>query len=129
VANVNRVVHALERAVELARTVLPRSSGAPEDAGSRRRRATILVAGGPEEALLASAAALRRLGGKITRYEADEAALEARRVSSSADSVIVLHAAASGADATTLDMETDAPDSRAVFRRFRAELSRRDRKR
>jgi hypothetical protein len=114
--------------VELARFVLPRSSDA-SDAAGRRRRATILVTGGPEEALLASAAALRRLGGKITRYEADESALEARRVSSSADSVLVLHAAADGADVTRLDIESDAPDSRAVFRRFRAELSGRDRKR
>jgi hypothetical protein len=92
---------------------------------ARRQRATILVAGGPEEALLASAAALRRLGARITRYESEAAALEARCVSSDARAVVSLRAAVEGTEATRLELETDAPDSRAVFRRFRAELTRR----
>lgn len=90
-------------------------------AAVRRRRgraATLLVAADPEAALLSSAGALRRLGARITRYDAEAGTLEARVPS--AGSVVRLSTVANDANTTRVHLEGDAT---AVIRRFRATLS------
>jgi NADPH-dependent 2,4-dienoyl-CoA reductase/sulfur reductase-like enzyme len=81
------------------------------------RRRDLLVEGGPEEVLLAAAAALRRLGARITRYDADEATLEARLDGAAA---VRLDAVAEGAQRTRLMLESDG----RTARRFRRALAR-----
>ena len=85
----------------------------------RYRRVTILlVAAEPEAALLSSAAALRRLGARITRYDAEGGTLEARvppfghRVH--------LWTTVEDAETTRVRVEGDAS---GVVRRFRESLS------
>jgi hypothetical protein len=124
----------MARVVSLARKVLrPFSTtvsrptvrpgvGARDGDRSARRRTTIVVAAGPEDALHASAAALRRLGARITRYDSDDSALEARWKTPPAS--LSLRATIEIADTSRLDVETDAPRAPAVFRRLRAELAR-----
>ena len=89
-----------------------------------RRVGVVLVAAARDEALLASAAALRRLGARITRYDSDGGALEARRLPEDLAAVIHLQATEERPNETRLDVESDASDSRGVFRQFRAELTR-----
>ena len=84
----------------------------------RGRAATILVAADPESSLLFSAAALRRLGARITRYDAEKGTLEARVPPDAA--IVRLRTAANDADTTRVHLEGNAP---AVIRRFRAALS------
>ncbi len=89
---------------------------------ARSRRRAILVSGSPEDALLASAIALRRLGARITRYDVEDGALEARWSSSRRWARVRVQAGAD--DTTDLDIESGGVDSRSVIRRFRAELGR-----
>lgn len=93
---------------------------------ARRRLATVelLVAGAAAETLLASAAALRRLGARITRYDADAGVLEARVGPPGPDAGLRVRAGEDG-DATRLRLESDDAGARPVIRRFRAELTRR----
>src|SRR5205809_3529467 len=81
-----------------------------------RRRRGLLVEGAPEEVLLAAAAALRRLGGRITRYDAEAATLEARLASAAP---VRLEAVADGEHRTRLTLESDG----RTARRFRRALS------
>jgi len=83
----------------------------------RGRAATLLVAADPEAALLSSAGALRRLGARITRYDAEAGTLEARVPPGS---VVRLSTVANDANTTRVHLEGNAP---AVIRRFRATLS------
>ncbi len=89
-------------------------------------RMRVLVAADLDDALLASAAALRRLGARITRYDSESGALEARRLPEDVRAVIRLRATVERENETRLEFETTASRSRAVFRRFRAELTRRE---
>ena len=89
-------------------------------AGDRRAAATLVVGAEPEAALLASAAALRRLGARITRYDTELATLEARH---GGDTIRLAVSTADG-ETSKLHMTTDGATSRALVRRFRAELSR-----
>ena len=83
------------------------------------RAATVFVSADPEAALLSSAAALRRLGARITRYDAEHGTLEARILPASG--VVRLRATPhDGGGTTRVDLEGDA---RGVIRRFRAALS------
>ena len=84
----------------------------------RGRAATILVTADPESALLSSAAALRRLGARITRYDAETGTIEARM--SPTAGIVRLRADANDARTTRLRLEGDVP---AVIRRFRDALS------
>lgn len=93
---------------------------------ARRRVGAILVAAAPDDALLASAAALRRLGARITRYDSDGGALEARRLPGDLEAVIHLRATVERRNETRLNVESDASNARAVLRQFRAELTRRE---
>lgn len=107
------VGHALTRA--LARLVR-------RDATAAR---TLSVQAEPEGALLASAAALRRLGARITRYDADAGTLEAR-----VDGAPVRIAVSAGAaDTSRLALETEHRSARAFVRRLREELARPDARR
>jgi hypothetical protein len=81
-----------------------------------RRRRHLLVEGAPEDVLLASAAALRRLGGRITRYDATEGTVEARFASAEA---VRLDAVADGEWRTRLALDSDA----RTARRFRRALA------
>lgn len=90
--------------------------------GRLRQPGDILVIAAPEDALFASAVALRRLGARITRYDADDGSLEARTATGAATSVVRIRATAGG-DATRLSIEGDG-ESRRLIRRFRTELSR-----
>jgi hypothetical protein len=84
----------------------------------RGRTTTILVTADPESALLSSAAALRRLGARITRYDAETGTIEARVPPTAG--IVRLRAAANDALTTRLRLEGDVP---AVIRRFRDALS------
>ncbi|MBI2204323.1 MAG: hypothetical protein HYU41_10790 [Candidatus Rokubacteria bacterium] len=89
-------------------------------AGERRAPATLTVSAEPEAALLASAAALRRLGARITRYDTELAALEARHH----DDVVRLTVSTVDGDTSKLHIASDGATARSLVRRFRTELSR-----
>ena len=84
----------------------------------RGQETTVRIAADADAALLSSAAALRRLGARITRYDAAAGTLEAR-VPPEAGTVR-LRAAASDEHTTHIYLEGDAT---AVIRRFRQALS------
>jgi hypothetical protein len=108
----------MARVVSLARKVIrPRAV----DGHGPRRRTTIVVAAGREDALYASAGALRRLGARITRYDSDDGALEARWTDAPAS--LSVRAVPEDTDITRLDVETDQARAHALFRRLRVELS------
>jgi hypothetical protein len=83
------------------------------------RSTFVLVAADPDAALMATAAALRRMGARITRYDAEDAALEARLASA----LVAVRASGAGVDVTNLEVSTDAPGGRRLLRRFRRELA------
>jgi hypothetical protein len=105
--------------VSLARKVV--RSRADDGQGSRHQT-TILIAASPEDALYASAGALRRLGARITRYDSDDGALEARWTDAPAS--LSVRAIPEAADITRLDVQTDKARAHALFRRLRVELAR-----
>ena len=89
-------------------------------AGGSPAPVTMYVLADPDAALLASSAAMRRLGARITRYDADAGTLEARQ-----DGVTLrLTAVADEAGRSRLALETDPPAARRLVKQFRAELSR-----
>lgn len=81
---------------------------------------TLTVAAEPDSALLATAAALRRLGARLTRYDAEAATIEAKR----GDDTIRLTMSAAGRERSRLQIETDASGARRFVRQLRAELAR-----
>ena len=85
----------------------------------RRSRAAIDVAAEPDAALLSSAAALRRLGARITRYDAENGTLEARLTP---HAVVRIRTAAGRGGTTRLHLHGDGA-ARRVLRRFRSTLS------
>ena len=85
----------------------------------RRGPSAIVVAAEPDAALLSSAAALRRLGARITRYDADSGTLEARLAPAG---VVRVRAASEHGGATRVHLDGDA-SARRVIRRFRSALS------
>jgi hypothetical protein len=86
------------------------------------RAETLTVLGDPDSALLASAAALRRLGARITRYDVDEASLEARHRDSGV--VVLIVARGAEADTSALEVHTGGTRARWLVRRLRDELRR-----
>ena len=78
----------------------------------------LTVSAEADAALLASAAALRRLGARITRYDAEAGTLEAK----SGQETLRVTVQASGTDRSRLELESSrAP--RTWRRRLRAELT------
>jgi hypothetical protein len=85
-----------------------------------RGSVTVRVTAEPDAVLMASSAALRRLGARITRYDADAGTIEARQDGAT----LRLTAVGDGAGGSRLAVESDARDARRLIRRFRAELGR-----
>jgi hypothetical protein len=95
------------------------------------RRAAHVVEGEPEDALLRSARTLRRMGARVTRFDVDRLALEARLVRWHLELLVRVHGVATSPGATGLTVECardgDAFDfglARATIARFRATLAR-----
>jgi hypothetical protein len=86
------------------------------------RARDVVVAAQPDEVLLHGVAVLRRLGARITRYDADEGTAEARLRRFTRPALIRLRARAQGTGATLLHVESDALAWTPVFRRFRGDL-------
>ena len=82
----------------------------------------VVVAAQPDVVLLHGVAVLRRLGARITRYDADAGTAEARLRRFLCPALVRLHAEPEGADATRLHVESDALAWAPVFRRFRGDL-------
>jgi hypothetical protein len=95
------------------------------------RRAEVVVEGEPEDALLRSARALRRMGARVTRFDVDRLALEARLVRWRLALLVRVHGVAAGGGATGLSVECaregggtfDFGLARATIARFRATLA------
>lgn len=83
----------------------------------------VFVAAQPEDVLLHGVAVLRRLGARITRYDAEEGTAEARLRRFARPALIRLRAEAAG-PATRLRVESDALVWAPMFRRFRGDLLR-----
>jgi hypothetical protein len=97
-----------------------------------RATAECAAAGAPDEALLRSAQTLRRLGARLTRYDAEEATLEARAWPWRVEVTIRVSATAQG-QGTRLRIESETGNSRRLVaagvnawtvRRVRAALAR-----
>jgi hypothetical protein len=82
----------------------------------------VVVAAQPDEVLLHSVAVLRRLGARITRYDADAGTAEARLRRFRRPALVRLRVEPEGAGATRLRVESDALAWAPVFRRFRGGL-------
>jgi hypothetical protein len=108
---------------DLIRTVarhIGRATGTALRTLAPGRHATVVpVAAEPDTALLATAAALRRAGARITRYEGDEAIVEAR-----VGAALVSARAIAAGEITRVEVWTDTRGGRALLRRFRRELTR-----
>jgi len=89
---------------------------------ARARPRDVVVAAQPDEVLLHGVAVLRRLGARITRYDADEGTAEARLRRFARPALIRLHAQAAGSATTRLRVESDALAWAPMFRRFRVDL-------
>jgi len=89
---------------------------------ARPRARDVVVAAQPDEVLLHGVAVLRRLGARITRYDADQGTAEARLRRFTRPALIRLRVEAQGARATRLRVESDALAWTPMFRRFRGDL-------
>jgi hypothetical protein len=87
----------------------------------------VVVAAQPEDVLLHGVAVLRRLGARITRYDAEEGTAEARLCRFRRSALIRLRAEAAGTTRTRLHVESDAVAWAPMFRRFRGDLLRLER--
>jgi len=81
----------------------------------------LVVPAPPEDVLPRAALALRRLGARLTRYDAGEGALEARAGRRVLPVVVRLRAVAEGS-ATRVTIASDTRDWRAIVRQLAAEL-------
>jgi hypothetical protein len=91
---------------------------------ARPRARDVVVTGQPDEVLLHGVAVLRRLGARITRYDAEEGTAEARLRRFTRPALIRLRAEATETAATRLRVESDALAWAPMFRRFRGDLLR-----
>lgn len=82
----------------------------------------IVVAAPPDAVLLHGVAVLRRLGARVTRYDAEAGTAEARLRRLRRPAVVRLQVAPEGDEATRLSVESDALAWAPLFRRFRADL-------
>jgi hypothetical protein len=91
---------------------------------ARPRARAVVVAAEPDDVLLHGVAVLRRLGARITRYDAAEGTAEARLRRFRRPALIRLRAEAAGTTRTRLHVESDAVAWTPMFRRFRGDLLR-----
>ena len=89
---------------------------------ARAHARDVVVAAQPDEVLLHGVAVLRRLGARITRYDAEEGTAEARLRRLARPVLIRLRAEAVGTATTRLRVESDALAWAPMFRRFRVDL-------
>jgi hypothetical protein len=89
---------------------------------ARARACDVVVAAEPDVVLLHGVAVLRRLGARITRYDAEAGTAEARLRRFTRPALVRLRAEAAGETATRLHVESDALAWAPVFRRFRGDL-------
>lgn len=86
--------------------------------------AELVVAGAPDEVLLRSVPVLRGLRAKITRYDVEDGALEARMTRRRVEAIVRLRVAAVGpGDRTRLTVEGDAAIRRTLMSRLSAALA------
>lgn len=90
---------------------------------ARARARDVVVAAEPDVVLMHGVAVLRRLGARITRYDAETGTAEARLRRFTRPALIRLHAEATTQGAVTrLRVESDALAWAPMFRRFRGDL-------
>jgi hypothetical protein len=89
---------------------------------ARARAGDVVVAAQPDVVLMHGVAVLRRLGARITRYDAEAGTAEARLQRFMRPALIRLRAEAAGAAVTCLHVESDALVWAPIFRRFRGDL-------
>jgi hypothetical protein len=89
---------------------------------TRARARDVVVAGPPDEVLLHAVVLLRHLGAHITRLDTEAGTLEARVRRWLRPASIRLRAAAEGAEATRVSLESDALGGGLMFRRVRGGL-------
>jgi hypothetical protein len=90
---------------------------------ARARARDVVVAAEPDVVLMHGVAVLRRLGARITRYDAEAGTAEARLRRFMRPALIRLHAEATPKGAVTrLRVESDALAWAPMFRRFRGDL-------
>ena len=102
--------------------MLPSALAAAARLLARPRRTAFDTAAPPDEALLLAVAALRHAGARITRYEAEAGALEARLVRWGREGLV--RVIALGEAPTTVTVESDLVGGRAIERLLRTELTR-----
>jgi hypothetical protein len=85
------------------------------------RARVVVVAAEPDVVLMHGVAVLRRLGARITRYDAEAGTAEARLRRFARPALIRLRAEAAGST-TRLRVESDALAWAPMFRRFRGDL-------
>jgi hypothetical protein len=88
----------------------------------RARARDVVVTAQPDVVLLHSVAVLRRLGARITRYDADAGTAEAQLRGFTRPALVRVRVEAAGADASRLSVESDALVWTPLFRRFRGDL-------
>jgi hypothetical protein len=88
---------------------------------ARARAGDVVVAAAPDVVLMHGVAVLRRLGARITRYDAEAGTAEARLRRFARPALVRLQAEADG-DVTRLHVESDALVWAPMFRRFRGDV-------
>ena len=88
---------------------------------ARARAGDVVVAAAPDVVLMHGVAVLRRLGARITRYDAEAGTAEARLRRFARPALVRLQAEADG-DVTRLHVESDALVWVPMFRRFRGDV-------
>ena len=88
---------------------------------ARARARDVVVAAEPDVVLMHGVAVLRRLGARITRYDAEAGTAEARLRRFARPALVRLQAEADG-DVTRLHVESDALVWTPMFRRFRGDV-------
>ncbi len=90
---------------------------------ARSRRRAFATAASPDDALLIAVSVLRHVGARITRYDIEAGALEARLTRWGHEGVVRVSAA--GEAPTRITVQSDMRGGRAIERLLRTELTRR----
>lgn len=89
---------------------------------ARSRRRVFATAAPPDEALLRAVAVLRHVGARITRYDIEAGALEARLTRWGREGVV--RVSATGEAPTRITVQSEVTGGRAIERLLRMELTR-----
>ena len=103
--------------------MLPSALAAASRWLARSRHRVFATAAPPDEALLLAIAVLRHHGARITRYDIEAGALEARLTRWGREGVVRVSAA--GEAPTRITVQSDVTAGRAIERLLRTELTRR----